>query len=336
MRSDFAADLTTDSSGSRDWLSPTRVWRLTECPASVGPVVTTSVAGSKDSPNAGRVAHRAVQLWIEGDGYRDADPRSRLADAISAALADFGGESPVGWPTTRARLLSRSRELAERLVVGEYVRSEEELRDPVRALRGTPDIVVLSTVEAAVIDLKTQTFKEESLTASIVFQLTIYAHLVEQAYGVLPSQVEVFSLNRGRMHVAVTPATVANALATVEQARKADISVANPSPETCRYCRRRIDCQPQWDAAPFWPSRDCIEGTIERIERAANGAAAILVRSPGGLQWVGGIPGELVSASVGTSIRLVRLYRSDLAGDSGGFKWSPQSALALNPAAMPA
>jgi CRISPR/Cas system-associated exonuclease Cas4 (RecB family) len=335
MRRDFAADVSTDSSNSRDWLSPTRVWRLTQCPASVGPVVSTSVAASADSPNAGTVAHRAVQLWIKGDGYRDADPRSRLADAISAALAGFGGESPVGWPTTRARLLSRSRELAERLVIGEYVLSEEELRDPVRTLRGVPDIVMLSPGEAAVIDLKTQTFKEESLTASIVFQLTIYAYLVELAYGVFPNQVEVFSLNRGPMPVVVTPATVTNALATVEQARKADITIANPSPETCRYCRRRMDCQPQWDAAPFWPSRDCIEGTIERIETAANGAAAILVSSPAGLQWVSGIPGELVSASVGASIRLVRLYRSGPAGDSGGFRWSPQSALALNPAAMP-
>jgi len=298
--------------------------------------VSTSVAALKDSPNAGIVAHRAVQLWIKGDGYRDADPRSRLADAISAALAEFGGESPVGWPTTRARLLSRSLEIAELLVTGEHVESEQVLLDPVRTLRGTPDIVVLNTGDAAVIDLKTQTFKEESLSPSIVFQLTIYAYLVELAYGVFPNQVEVFSLNRGRMPIVVTPATVANALATVEQAGKADKSIANPSPETCRYCRRRIDCQPQWDAAPLWPSRDCVEGAIERIERAANGAAAILVRSPGSLQWVGGIPGDLVSASVGARIRLVRLYRSDLAGDSGGFKWSPQSALAVNPATMPA
>lgn len=320
----------TGLSGRHEWLSPTRAWRLTECAASVGPIVSTPLASASTAPNAGTVAHRAVQLWIEADGYRDDDPRGRLSDAISAALAESSGE-PVGeWTTTRARLLARASQLADRLRAGDQVISEDELRDTSRALRGTPDIVVMGQGEAVVIDLKTPTAKEDSLPPWIDFQLTIYAHLVEQEYGVLPRQAEVFRLNRGLMPLAVSPTSVAVALETVERARKADRSVATAAPETCRYCPRRLDCQAHWDAAAFWPGNDCVEGPIEQIERAANGLTALLLRSANGPRWVSGIPTELATANVGEHLRLVRLQRSEMANDLVGFKWSRYSALSVH------
>lgn len=321
--------MSTDDSVSHEWLSPTRVWRLTECPASVGPVVSAPLTSSNSSPNAGSTAHRAVQLWIEGDGFSDSDPRSRLAEAVAVALAELNGAVPAAWPRTRARLLSRSRELADLLVGGEDVRCEEELQDLPRALRGTPDIVVLGTNDAVVIDLKTQTLKEESPPPWIVFQLTIYAHLVQHTFGVFPNQVEVFSLNRGRLPVVVTPTTVETALALVANARAADTSITHPALDTCRYCRRRLDCRPHWDAAMLWPQADCVEGTIERIERAANATAAILVRTQMGGDWVSAIPSGLVTASAGAHVRIVRLYRPELKDEVGAFRWSPQSALAF-------
>ena len=321
--------MSRDVSGSHGWLSPTRVWRLTECPASVGPVLSAPVTSSDSAPSAGSTAHRAVQLWIESDGYRDSDPRSSLVEALAAALAELNGAVPAAWPRTRARLLSRSRELTDLLVGGEDVRCEEELQDLPRALRGTPDIVVLRTNDAVVIDMKTQTLKEESLPPWIVFQLTIYAHLVQHTFGVFPNQVEVFSLNRGRLPVVVTPTSLETALAVVANARAADTSIAHPALDTCRYCRRRLDCRPHWDAATLWPRADCVEGTIERMERAANATAAVLVRTQTGGHWVSAIPSGLVTASAGAHVRFVRLYRPGVESDASGFRWSSQSALAF-------
>ncbi|MCV7155019.1 PD-(D/E)XK nuclease family protein [Mycobacterium pyrenivorans] len=314
----------------REWLSPTRAWRLTECAASVSPVVNTAIALTSDAPNAGTVAHRAVQLWIKSDGYRDGDVRGRLSDAINTVLAETGGRPVVGeWTSTRARLLARASQLAERLHQGSRVISEEELRDPRRALLGTPDIVVIGQDGAIVIDLKTPTARDASIPPWIDFQLTIYAHLVQHEYGVLPRRAEVFRLNKGLMPIGVSQSSVAAALDLVEYARQADRSVATPSLETCRYCRRRIDCESHWDAAPAWTSSDCAEGAIERIERAANGVTAILLRSEVGTHWVSGVPTELVTASIGDHLRLVRLQRSKSTVDLVGFKWSRVSALSV-------
>lgn len=335
MRRDNPADVTIDTGGPHDWLSPTRAWRLTECAASVGPVVNSPVTLTSDAPNAGTVAHRAVQLWIESDGYRDDHPRSRLSEAISGALTEFSGRPTGEWPPTRARLLARASQLAERLLWGDDVHAERELLDPIRRLRGTPDIVLMKPREAVVIDLKTPTSKEDSLPPWIVFQLTIYAYLVEQVHGILPTKVEVFRLNRGLMPLSVNSTSVEAALETVERAREGDTSVATPAPETCRYCRRRLDCQPHWDAAVCWPDADCVDGTIERVERAANGIAAIFLASSRGPRWVSGVPGDLLTANAGERVRLVRLRRSD-SNDDSGFKWSRHSALAELPLATPA
>jgi hypothetical protein len=162
----------------------------------------------------------------------------------------------------------------------------------------------------------------------VIFQLTIYAHLIQKKYGVFPSHVEVFSLNRGRLPVTVTGESVLAALAAVAKARAVDPSVAYPAPETCRYCRRRLDYGPHWEAAPTWPSADCVQGPVERIELAANGVAALQVQSATGLVWVNGIPVALVTAGVGTHIRLVRLYHLG-AGDERdtGLRWSASSAM---------
>ncbi|WP_099041843.1 RecB family exonuclease [Mycobacterium neglectum] len=334
MRSDIAADVNIDFGDAHDWLSPTRAWRLTECAASVGPVVNKPITSVGSAPNAGTVAHRAVQLWIDAAGYRNGNPQSRLSEAINEALAEFSGRPTGEWPPTRARLLARASQLAERLLWGDDVHAERELLDPIRRLRGTPDIVLMKPREAVVIDLKTPTSKDDSLQPWIIFQLTIYAHLVEQVHGILPAQVEVFRLNRGFLPLSMNSTSVEAALETVERAREADASVATPAPATCRYCRRRLDCQAHWDAAVCWPDTDCVEGTIERVERAANGIAAVFLASSLGSRWVSGVPGDLVTADVGERIRLVRLRRSD-SNDDSAFKWSRRSALAVLPLAIP-
>lgn len=311
-----------------EWLSPTRAWRLTECAASVGPGMNSSATLTSDAPNSGTIAHRAVQLWIESGGYRDGDARGGLSEAINTVLATTGVRHVVGeWTSTRARLLARAPQLAERLRQGSRVISEQELRDPRRALLGTPDIVVIGQDGAIIIDLKTPTARDEAIPPWIDFQLTIYAHLVQQEHGVFPHRAEVFRLNKGFMPVSVSQSSVAAALDLVESARQADRSVATPSPETCRYCHRRIACESHWEASSLWVNSDCVEGTVERIERAANGVTSLLLRSANSSLWVSGVPTEIATASVGECLRLVRLQRSELASGLVAFKWARLSVL---------
>lgn len=321
--------MTTSEEGTASWLSPTRAWRLTECAASVKAIPAAEITARRVTANAGTVAHRAVQLWIEAQEYRHGDARAQLGAAIDAALASYGGTPDGEWAVTRARLLARSDQLAALLLSGDSVHSERELRDPGRAMRGTPDIVIIQNRDAVVVDLKTPTSKDELIPPWIEFQLTIYAHLVEVNYGMLPGRVEVFRLNRGLTAVPVSRAAVSDALMLVETARQADKSVATPGSETCRYCPRRTVCEPHWLAAATWSDPDCIEGGIETIERAANGLSAILIHSRDGRHWVTGIPGELLTAEEGAQIRMVRLRRTEQDGNTWKFSWSRYSALAF-------
>lgn len=314
-----------------EWLSPTRVWRLTRCPASAGRLHFPPVAECAGPQNSGTIAHTAVQLWIENGGHHSMDPCSALVGSINIALAATGTDPPPDWPVTRARLLIRAAELAS-LLVGyphRQVICETELRDPAWKIRGTPDIVLVGDT-VAVIDLKTQTLKKSELPPWEQFQLAIYAHLVKQTYGALPKTVEVFSLNRGRIPVVVTPELIADALSKVQQARKASPAEAHPGLETCRFCRRRMECQPHWNAAKGWPDSDCVEGEIKRLEKAANGHIALLLKTPGGPAWVSGIPVKLMSVTTGARIRFVRLRTATSSHyPVAAWKWGTSSALAV-------
>jgi hypothetical protein len=280
--------------------------------------------------NSGSLAHDAVRRWIESDGFRQADPRAALAGAVTDAVAATVAGPPADWTMSKARLLARASELATLLTSqpGTPVVSEQMIEDQSRGLRGTPDIVVAGD-PTILIDLKTETLAADQVPPWIRFQLTIYSHLIAQQYGALPAQVEIFSLNRGRIPVAITAADVTVALKAVERARATNTADARPDPETCRFCQRRLECEPHWAAAPDWAKRDCLEGTIEHIEHAANGLTALRLRSLDGEAWISGIPTSIISADVGSTIRLVRVYLRQNADDAGNrWRWSTLSSLA--------
>jgi hypothetical protein len=247
------------------------------------------------------------------------------------AITAIGGDPPPDWTMSKARLLARTPELTALLTseLDAPVLSERMLEDDSRALRGTPDIVVLARA-TVLIDLKTETLAADEVPPWVRFQLTIYAHLIAQRYGTLPAQIEIFSLNRGRIPVAITATDVAVALDAVERARASEPSDAHPEPDTCRFCQRRLGCEPHWEAASEWPQPDCVEGTIEHIERAANGLTAIRVRSRAETEWISGIPTPLVMADVGSTVRVVRVYRRQTPeADQHHWRWSALSSLAV-------
>ncbi|MFI2486876.1 RecB family exonuclease [Promicromonospora kroppenstedtii] len=314
------------------WLSPSRAWRLIECPASVLPVAGT-VSGGKGKPevNTGILAHRALERWIRSEGFRAADPKTALAEATDACAAELAGQPPAGWRVSRARLVARGMSLVD-LIGGrapDQVHSEIELKDEDLRLRGRPDLL-LTGDEIVVVDLKTQTLREEELPAWVEFQLTVYAHLIRTVHGQLPTRAEVFSLNRGRREVVITDESLEATLVALASARTLDPSRANPSPEVCRFCDRRLVCEPHWSAAAKWPDADAVTGTVERTEHAATGVVALLLTTANGRAWVSGIPGALASVGSGDTVRVARVSPVLAADESRSeWRWRNFSAMTL-------
>lgn len=306
-------------------LSPSRAWRLTQCPASGGP------SGPRRGPataqrNAGRLAHDALELWIKDGGFRESDPKAALTRALDDALAAADGIEPPRWTMIRSRLRARAGELVAALdPATSQVVPEKRLVDTALGIEGTPDVVVIGD-RVALLDLKTEEMDSDEVSHWAMFQLRIYAHLVEIAYGRLPSRVEIFSANRGRLPVRVTQADVDAARAELLTARGADRSIAKPAPDVCFFCRRRTNCQPHWDAAVAWLDRDCVEGRLVQTEHASNGLVAAQLQTSGGDVWVSGIPDSVWIAATDSIVRFVRLTaKRNEDGDSANLRWSPVS-----------
>lgn len=309
---------------SGELLSPSRAWRLTQCPASGGPSGPPNKPASAKA-NAGTLAHHALELWIKEEGFRESDPKAALARALDGALAAAGGIAPPRWTMIRSRLRARAGELVTALDVSatSQVISEERIVDTALGVEGTPDVVVIGDT-VALLDLKTEEMENDVVSHWAMFQLRVYAHLVEVAYGGVPSRVEIFSANRGRLPVQVTRTDVDAARAELLAAREADRTIAKPAPETCFFCRRRTICQPHWDAAAAWLDRDCVEGRLTQTEHAANGLVAARVQTSDGDTWVSGIPESVLIASTGSGVRFVRLTaKRDSDGDSANWRWGP-------------
>jgi len=303
-------------------LSPSRAWRLTECPASGQAAGLRPNRGLRES-NAGTLAHKAIEQWIIEDGYRAHDAKTSLSRSLDAALAAAGGVAPPSWTYVRSRLRARALELVAAIGGGlaGVVVPEKRLTDLELGIEGTPDIVVVGDA-ITLIDLKTEELDGSDLSPWVLFQLRIYAHLIQESYGSLPSRVEVFSANRGRLPVPMSPADVQSALTALAASRRAHSSLAMPAPETCRFCQRRLVCLPHWDAVSRWPQRDCVEGRLQSTERADNGLMAARLKTTSDFVLVSEIPAVRLSAPIGSWLRFVRVNprRADDAM-SGNWRW---------------
>lgn len=313
------------------WLSPTRAWRVTQCPASAGPAVSGVVQIDGPAQNKGSMAHRALDFWVRAHGYEAADVRESMRTAIDQAVAEVGSEVPSDWTLTGKRLLARAPALAEALGVDvDEVIAERTIRDAALRVYGTPDIVVLGK-ELTLIDLKTEQVDDGELSPWIIFQLSVYAYLVAQEHGRLPDRIEVFSTHRGRIPVKLRDTDVSAALAALEAARRADPSATNPGEDTCRYCHRRLRCDAQWQAAPSWSKRDCVAGRVNRTERSTNGLTGLWLETADGAVLLSGVPTMLVPDLDGASIRAVRVTASPRDGVLRHWRWGIRSALAVMP-----
>lgn len=270
------------------WLSATSAARLLHCPASASFISAPDPVPLSPPGDSGTLAHFAVNAWIEIEAWLRDEPGRALQDCWDMEAARWGVDARGLRDSvmTRSRLRSRGAELGALLQsAGGSPRSEVFLRDSAQLIYGQADIVVHSEDGGAVIDLKTGA---DSQTERVRTQLLVYAHLFRQEADHLPGALVAFSLRHGAVHIDFSERDIDGLLEQVQAARKQP-PVALPDPAGCRFCRRRLRCEPHWEAEAAWEDPDCVEGEISRTERASTGFMAICVDTVQGRQWVTGV-----------------------------------------------
>jgi hypothetical protein len=208
---------------------------------------------------------------------------------------------------TRARLKSRGREFSAILAgAGSRIRTELLLTDEGNHLFGILDVTA-DGADGLIIDLKTGRDASAASSPAIKHQMTFYAHLFQAAYGVPPKHVIVFNLREGPVEIEVTPSAITDLLGQIRTAQLMERTLARPQADVCRFCTKRMICEPHWKAVTAWDPPDAIEGTISSIERSSSGVAAMHI----GGQWLTGITGSQLpdGAMPGRFVRAVRVRR---------------------------
>ncbi|AIF40725.1 hypothetical protein HX89_07000 [Dermacoccus nishinomiyaensis] len=230
---------------------------------------------------------------------------------------------------TRARLQTRGQALSEILAsAGSRPQSEVLLRDDDRGLFGILDIVA-PEAGGLIIDLKTGGRKASAaISTEIDHQMTFYAHLFQANFGAFPERVLVFSLQRGLLEIPVTSSDIAPFLSKIHAAQTSERVTAYPQADVCRYCPKRVICEPHWDAISAWDDADAIEGEIAAIEHSSSGTAAVQI----GGQWLTGISATILPSNLapGQFARAVRVRRRS-GSVSGDWSASSRSRLRILP-----
>ncbi|WP_271986573.1 PD-(D/E)XK nuclease family protein [Pseudoclavibacter terrae] len=292
---------------AQQWWSATATWRLLHCPASATPAHAPTRPHAQTPDNVGSVAHLALQTWVERGEWSHPECATRLQERFDEVATEHKID-PVRMhqgAATRARLKTRASQLAAILSsTSSDIRSEVLLRDESNRLFGILDIAGTGS-DGFIIDFKTGRDASPDSSTAIEHQMTFYAHLFQASYGTLPKRVIVFSLRQGPTEIQVTPSMVAVLLDQIRAANLTELTVARPGAHTCRFCPKRMTCQPHWDAVPGWERPDAIEGVLENIERSSSRTTTALI----GGRWLTGIPeSALPSATVpGKSLRAVRV-----------------------------
>ncbi|MEW2014368.1 MULTISPECIES: hypothetical protein [Microbacterium] len=148
-----------------------------------------------------------------------------------------------------------------------------------------------------------------TLDEAVRIQLLMYAHLFRAKYGKLPTTVAAFSLIRGAVPIEFSVEEVDELIERVHEVRAMKDAVASPDEVGCRYCSRRLRCDPHWVAAKEWPKPDCVEGRLTKIERAAAGMIALRVETPTTTEWVTNLDAHQATnlPAIGEHLRVVRI-----------------------------
>lgn len=287
------------------WWSATSTWRMLKCPASATPAAAPSKPPATPPGNAGAITHLALQEWVQSAQWDGEDPGRRLQEIFDSVLSAHRinvAEMPRA-TMTRARLKTRGIELAGILTSASAVLSEQLFVDETRNLFGIIDLVI-PPPNGTIVDLKTGHLAAPEAAAAVKHQMTFYAHLYAEAYGQAPGRIITFSLRSGTNELSIDPSSVATLLDEIQAARTSSPDLAVPNEVVCRYCVRRMGCEPHWQDIQTWKTPDALEGALQRIEHASSGLTALLI----GGQWLSGISASSLpnTMKTGAFVRAIR------------------------------
>ena len=308
------------------WITPTSAARLLACPASV--VLPPLRAAGRPPPpeltppgNAGSLAHLALRRWVEAEGWREDADAPSLAHFFRDEATRYGiaVEELTDGRLTESRLRAQQAALADAIRhfcgAGGTVLTEKPLYDDSNRLWGTIDLLIRGADGCTIIDLKSGAdASAENLPDELKDQLLHYALLVDAEYRKKPQTLAIFSLLRGLRVVGYDQCDLERVMAKITVARRswfAGHRPATPSPSTCRFCTRRIECEPHWSAVAGWEQPDAVQGKLVRIDSAANGSSSLMLRRDSDELWISDVPTSLTGGlKNGALVRGVRLRRS--------------------------
>jgi len=306
-------------------VSPALLTRLA-CPLRVAfeQAGTCGSAEPSEAAALGTVAHRAIELALQGDELNDA-----WAQGCAEEQARSGAD-PMEYPAARRTLLRLKKHLPRLLeLLGTMPDSrrlsETWLETADVALGGKPDLVAISPDNLAlVIDYKSGLVSdEEGVKSAYVRQLLFYGVLVDECLTATPVMLALLSLREGV--VQVEPSTEGMAeVATLARAARLEFNQrvpgaqpAEPSEENCQWCRFAARCNAFWQAVePHWAVAvgDAVRGTVEADpEHSTTGVTTLRVmveHGPlaGSMAILAGIPSHLVaSAAIGSVVSVLDL-----------------------------
>ena len=160
-------------------------------------------------------------------------------------------------------------------LLGQLPWIEKRLTDDVAGVEGTPDRVERGEDGVWILDLKTG-WEQDDASELQRQQLLVYLHLVARNLGESPVGAAI-DARRGRFPIKSSATEIDAAVAEVAHLR-ADfnntvnagaVPRANPSPETCRWCRYRLVCQPSAETITEDDHLPLISvGTVTNVDNA--------------------------------------------------------------------
>lgn len=321
-------------SGVANWLTATGSARAAICGASLtrgsGPTRMT-----RSPQTTGAIAHLVLESWLRANGWNSGHPRVAFAEAL-ASVEETTGRRLAGMSGGAKIQLQLQQKVAGLTVLLQELGTtageidvEEPLVDERRHFWGIPDVLVRAS-GWLIIDLKTGRSTDSSL-ATARAQLLLYAHLVSTMHGRLPSELAVLSTVGGLQRVEFRPADVAAHVSMLAELRNTKEPDARPDSEVCRFCPKRFECEPHWNALPTWTGADAVQGRVITSERSRNGRLAITFVEDDSEQTalVWDIDGATVRTRPGAGSRVAFIRLSPSAATERSWRWSQYSAVRL-------
>ncbi len=156
--------------------------------------------------------------------------------------------------------------------------AERLMISPSGSIGGRMDLILSNKNGAEIIDYKTGEVMDKtgSIKEEYKIQMKLYAALHHDIYSIWPKKLTLVSLSRRRHEVKFTPDECGKLLTDfkvkLEEVNRKILggeplgNLATPSPEACKFCLYRPDCQSYWmkkEDTEYWP-KDVAGNVLEK------------------------------------------------------------------------